>query len=78
MVLLMKRMGLLMNRTILLMKRMGLLMNRMIMLMIRDFQIKKCLKTDEKTLSISPLSVFSVSLWFVYLDNLFLGSLLDI
>ncbi len=36
-----------------------------------DLQIKKYPKTDTKILSISPLSVFSASLWF---DNLFLGN----
>ncbi|AFZ27630.1 hypothetical protein Cylst_5629 [Cylindrospermum stagnale PCC 7417] len=41
---------------------------------IRDFQIKKYPKTDAKILSISPVSVFSVPLRFVYLDNLFLGN----
>ena len=45
---------------------------------IRDFQIKKCPKTNAKTLPISSLSVFSVPLWFVcsfiYWDNLFPGS----
>jgi hypothetical protein len=39
-----------------------------------DLQIKKYPKTDAKILSISPLSVFSASLWFVDLDNLFLGN----
>jgi hypothetical protein len=47
-------------------------------LCIRDFQIKKYSKTDEKILLVSPLSVFSASLWFVFWDNLFLGNPLDI
>ncbi|MEH2325393.1 MAG: hypothetical protein V7K32_17905 [Nostoc sp.] len=53
-----------------------------------DFQIKKCSKTDAKTLSISSLCVLcaavahggnpqdraALSLWFVYWNNLFLVS----
>jgi hypothetical protein len=45
-------------------------------------KIKKCPKTNAKTLPISSLSVFSVPLWFVcsfiYWDNLFPGSPLKV
>jgi hypothetical protein len=41
---------------------------------LRDFQIKKYSKTDVKIFLISPSSVFSVSLWFVFRNNLFPGS----
>ena len=55
---------------------------------VRDFQIKKCSKTEAKTLSISSLCVLcaavahggnpqdraALSLWFVSWNNLFLGS----
>ncbi|MEH2436622.1 MAG: hypothetical protein V7K25_20660 [Nostoc sp.] len=55
---------------------------------LRDFQIKKCSKTEAKTLSISSLCVLcaavahggnpqdraALSLWFVSWNNLFLGS----